>query len=281
MNSQSSQFDWDAFHVDTMEASAAATGSWIRCLYKMRRSVTRGRLSLSISQYARLFGTSPEQAQAIITEISTLGIGEAETLSDGRITLTNRRLFREASGVTHRSYKEEEVSNRTSIPNEDNEITPSTSHVLSSSLPSNKVDKKEGSKSYVELAVRQVFIHWQKVLGHSKALMTIPRQKLIRARLKEGYTVEQLEKAIDGCKASPYHMGQNTNGAIYDSIGLIFRDGDKVEQFIGYLRKAPKKESFDAGKWDGVEKVVEDLPCEFCGKEQCFLTHKEERLAAA
>lgn len=88
------EFDWDAFHGDTCEASVAAVGAWARCLYKMRRSVTRGRVSWPMSTYARLFGTSVEQAKVLIDEISALGIGDADQESNGNVTLTNRRIYR-------------------------------------------------------------------------------------------------------------------------------------------------------------------------------------------
>src|SRR5687767_4077287 len=92
--SPTDEFDWDAFMRDTYEASPAATGAWLRCLYKMRLSVTRGRLSWPLSSYARLFGTSQDQAKVLIDEIRALGIGDAENLGDGGITLTNRRMYR-------------------------------------------------------------------------------------------------------------------------------------------------------------------------------------------
>lgn len=114
---QDEQFDWDAFMRDTFEASAAATGAWLRCLYKMRLSVTRGRISWPITSYMRLFGTSQDQAKVLIDEIKTLGIGDAVTESNGNITLVNRRLFRafkEQEGNKNRqaAYRERHSENR-------------------------------------------------------------------------------------------------------------------------------------------------------------------------
>lgn len=56
--------------------------------------------------------------------------------------------------------------------------------------------------------------------------------RAILARLKEGYTVEQLCEAVDGCHVSPFHMGQNARGKVYDSLELIVRDGSKVNGFL-------------------------------------------------
>lgn len=85
--------------------------------------------------------------------------------------------------------------------------------------------------------VKIVFDHWRHVMDHPKARLTQDRRTKIKARLAEGYTVEDLKRAIDGCKASKYHMGGNDNGTVHDRIGLIFRNGEKVEQFQRYLKR--------------------------------------------
>jgi hypothetical protein len=96
-----------------------------------------------------------------------------------------------------------------------------------------------------------VFNYWQKVMEHPNAKPTRERLTKIAARLKEGYSVEDLKKAIDGCLASSHHMGDNDQGKRYDSIGLIFRNGDKVEQFMGYLSTRPKpQEKKDVVNWN-------------------------------
>lgn len=80
--------------------------------------------------------------------------------------------------------------------------------------------------------VPEVFAYWQAALNHPQAKLTTKRKKNIQARLKDGYTVVDIKRAIDGCRASPFHMGQNESGAIYDDIELICRNGEKLENFI-------------------------------------------------
>lgn len=87
-------------------------------------------------------------------------------------------------------------------------------------------------------AVRVVFEYWQKVMGHPKSILDGKRMRAIRGRLKDGYTPEQLCKAVDGCKASPRHMGQNQQNTVYDDIELICRDATKVDSFIAHANKA-------------------------------------------
>lgn len=93
-------------------------------------------------------------------------------------------------------------------------------------------DSKEISlKKYIK-EIRYVFNFWQSYLNHPKSLLTKDRKTKIVARLKEGYNINQCKRAIIGCKFSPYHMGDNDQNRVYDSIGLIFRNGEKIEQFI-------------------------------------------------
>lgn len=80
--------------------------------------------------------------------------------------------------------------------------------------------------------VEDVFAHWKERMSYPKAKLTPERAVKIRARLTQGYTVEQLKRAIDGCAMSAYHRGDNDRGRAYDEIELICRNGSKVEQFL-------------------------------------------------
>ena len=88
----------------------------------------------------------------------------------------------------------------------------------------------------------EIWSYWVQKLGNKRAKPTEKRLSKIVARLKQKYTVEQLKIAIDGCACSPYHQGENTQGKTYKDLTLIFRNGDKVEQFIGYAEAKKKKE---------------------------------------
>ena len=85
----------------------------------------------------------------------------------------------------------------------------------------------------------EVFAYWQAVMDHATAKLTPGRERCIKARLKDGYTVDQLKQAIDGCRASPFHQGGGPDGKVFDDLTLICRNGEKVEQFVGLLAKAP------------------------------------------
>lgn len=82
-----------------------------------------------------------------------------------------------------------------------------------------------------------IFQHWQKVMGHEQAVFGEKRKKAVKRIIDEGYTVSQVLTAIDGCKASPFHMGDNKGGTIYDELGLICRDAAQIDKFMALASK--------------------------------------------
>ena len=99
------------------------------------------------------------------------------------------------------------------------------------SAPKKKREPK--AKPIEDERVAEVFAHWVKVFRKT-GVAADPnatadgkkRLQLIASRLGEGYTVEQLKRAIDGCAASRHH----TEGG-YTDLTLIVRGGEKVDAF--------------------------------------------------
>lgn len=79
-----------------------------------------------------------------------------------------------------------------------------------------------------------LFKYWCDVMGKnmSTSKLTPKRDKAIKARLKEGYTVDQVKQAIDGCRLDAFSMGANDRQKPFNDIELICRTGDKLESFI-------------------------------------------------
>lgn len=67
---------------------------------------------------------------------------------------------------------------------------------------------------------------------HPRAKPGDKERKLIRARLKEGHTPQDLIDAIEGCHLSEFHNGANDGGAKYQKLSLILRNADNVAAFI-------------------------------------------------
>lgn len=130
----------------------------------------------------------------------------------------------------------QENSNRTvTVPSPNNNHTGTlvlSSPVLSSPDNKHMSDDKPSDRWFGD--VSEIFQYWQEAMRHPNARLrsTSKRYKAVAARLKEGYTVEQIKSAINGCRASPYHMGQNETGTVYDELELICRNDVKLESFM-------------------------------------------------
>ncbi|MFG7180709.1 hypothetical protein ACGYQ5_14370 [Burkholderia pseudomallei] len=88
--------------------------------------------------------------------------------------------------------------------------------------------------------VRQVFAHWQTVMDSPRSMLDAKRTRLIVAALKLGYTATDLKLAIDGCRASPFHMGVNEKSTKFNGLDLILRNAEKIDQFIAFAASPPK-----------------------------------------
>jgi hypothetical protein len=83
---------------------------------------------------------------------------------------------------------------------------------------------------------REIFDFWVQESGRNGSTKFGPkRQRVIRARLREGGTPEEMRAAITGCLRSDYHMKRGKHsrreGPVYDELTLILRDPEHVEQF--------------------------------------------------
>lgn len=109
--------------------------------------------------------------------------------------------------------------------------------------PSKAPPKQEKRSKREEQQVRIVFDYWR---DRRKAILSLngrgPEMKLtekrasvVRARLEEGYTTEQLCEAVDGCLGSP----RNVEGGHID-LELICRDQKQVGQYRAWKLRDEK-----------------------------------------
>lgn len=85
----------------------------------------------------------------------------------------------------------------------------------------------------------KVFDYWRLTMKHPKAQFDDKRKALINTFLKH-YHVEDLKQAIHGCSVTPFNMGDNKQGQVYDSLSLIFKDADQVDRFMKNSIKPPQ-----------------------------------------
>jgi len=102
-------------------------------------------------------------------------------------------------------------------------------------------------------SIRLVFDHYRKL--HPRAFRDpqpgTKEWRLIRDRLKEGTTVEELFLCIDGYHKSPYHTGQNDTKTRYLDLELFVRDGSHVSKGIELASEKPKQEP----RWGGSDRL--------------------------
>lgn len=119
------------------------------------------------------------------------------------------------------------------------------------SLGGNRLEQNLKSKSKpnklsatFKLEVQEIFLHWQQVMNHPGALLDEKRQKKITQALQLGFDIEKLKQAIEGCKQSKFHMGENEHNTVYDELNVIFRDAAQIEKFMALAIKSnqPKPE---------------------------------------
>lgn len=103
----------------------------------------------------------------------------------------------------------------------------------------------QGKDQDVSLAAQResivrVFDFWRETMQTTRSVLDEKRRKLIQSRLKDGYSADDLCKAIDGCNKSPFHMGLNDKGTKYNGIDLILRSAEHIDKFIGFSDNPPR-----------------------------------------
>lgn len=73
---------------------------------------------------------------------------------------------------------------------------------------------------------------WKKLHPEGAARATPKRVTPIRARLREGATLEQFSRACDAVAASTWHLGENDSGKAYIEPQTLFRNREKFEEWL-------------------------------------------------
>lgn len=83
---------------------------------------------------------------------------------------------------------------------------------------------------------RRVLEFWAREFNKTPRFALGDRKKIVE-RLLMSFTEQDCKDAILGCKSSSFHMGENEDGYVYNSIELIFRNDQNTNRFISYLQK--------------------------------------------
>lgn len=110
--------------------------------------------------------------------------------------------------------------------------------------------------------VAEVFDHWRTAMRKSaRTVLDDKRRRRIKWALKH-YGIDSAKKAIDGCAASPFHMGDNDAGQRHDDLTLIFRNAEKTERFLEFANKppAPRHKAGGTRQAGGIAEWLGDTP---------------------
>ncbi|EPJ8738984.1 TPA: DUF1376 domain-containing protein [Acinetobacter baumannii] len=108
--------------------------------------------------------------------------------------------------------------------NQENNICPPNGEPMSAEKP------KENFKNEIQ----EVFEFWKVTFNkNNRTILDNQRKSKIQARLKEGYTVEDIKTAIVGCSKSQFHIEGN-----HTDLTLICRDATKLDHFLAMSNPA-------------------------------------------
>lgn len=98
-----------------------------------------------------------------------------------------------------------------------------------------KRDRDQDRQTHPKRAqILECFELWVERTGKTRSKLSADRFDAVKARLNEGYTVEQIKLAIDGAAAFPYVVnGQRAargHGERHDDLELVCRGGRRLER---------------------------------------------------
>lgn len=90
---------------------------------------------------------------------------------------------------------------------------------------------------------------WRRCTGHPRANLNAgDRFDVVKARLSEGYTVEQVELAVEGIGAYPYvgpegRCKRGSRAQRHDRLGIALGGGEALERFavLGYQARKERE----------------------------------------
>lgn len=94
--------------------------------------------------------------------------------------------------------------------------------------------------------VKRLIELWKEKTNHPRARISADRFDMVKARLAEGYEVEEVELAIEGLAAYPYvnAKGRSATGKRserHDRLGIALTNGEALERFANMGHEVRKE----------------------------------------
>lgn len=93
--------------------------------------------------------------------------------------------------------------------------------------------------------IQSLVERWKTATGHPRAKLSKDRFDVVKARLKDGYSIEDLELAVDGIAAFPFVVNgmrkrEGKPSQRHDSLTLALKGGENTERFANLGHDARK-----------------------------------------
>lgn len=220
-----------AWERDVNTLSLEAEGALLKLIFKLDCATDRGRCHFVFSSLAILFKTSAEKVKSIITELKENNILNIEIDGD-RVFIESRRIVRSAEisaiNGANATKKENKKGNRKETKTKSKR---NSKELLTITNNSNSDFNSDSKSSSPDSAVSEIISHLNEIAGTSFQV-TEAHAKHIRARLKEGMTVEDL-KAINIVQT---HNWKGTEWQKYLRPSTLYNS----EKAGGYLSEAKR-----------------------------------------
>lgn len=84
-----------------------------------------------------------------------------------------------------------------------------------------------------------IFLYYCEVFEglYTRLTLTDKRKSHIKARLQEGYTLEQIKQAISNIRTSSFHCGENDKNMMYATLEFVCRNAETLEKWINHVPK--------------------------------------------
>lgn len=209
-------------------------GLYWYCLELIVNKVDEDNLTFELKHDARIIarntGASVQKVQEMMKKFIELGLFEN---AQGRITCLKlaKRLdksmtssqavrnligkFKKGEGI---SKHHDEVRNESGVVMQEEKR-----------IEENRIEHNKSMSAKADM----LFAFWLETMDKSPATKKTKRRiKLIKDRLTDGYTVDQIKQAIINCSQDKFSMGMNDRQKPYNDIELICRNPEKLESFL-------------------------------------------------
>ncbi len=164
----------------------------------------------------------------------------ANSLTNKRIAIEREKKKKQTKGKVKSTKREPTVNDKI---DSSNEAPPNQEPLTNNQEPITKNQLSNTSAKANE--PYEIFVYWKEVMNkNNSSQFTAKRMKAVKARLKDGYTVDAIKAAILGCSVTPHNNGTDPkgNGQRYDDLELICRYGEHVERFANNTNFVAKKD---------------------------------------